>query len=379
MGVCLGSAALAQEVPADGQLLLVHDPNAFVCNYVSGGIRSPQDICKYISFTSNGHAERVVERILQPVGLTRNFVVVECPETDNCFATVVEGKRFIIYDGKFMRQIENLTRTDWSAISIVAHEIGHHLQGHTIDGMGSRPQKELEADRFSGFVLHQLGASLDESLVAIRTLADHESTDTHPGRPVRVEAIRKGWEEAERMYPRGNKSTLSQQPPLATASPTTPRGVYQRSAPSSNSASRARETETDVTVYARPKGCASGDCLNGLGIMVRENQERYEGEFRNGLKHGTGVMFYPDGTLRYKGEFVQDQRSGKGTYYFSNGDKYVGDFLRNVPHGKGTYHFQDGERFVGTFRTGVREGYGVLYRKNGTREVGYYENDEKVK
>ncbi|GAB2800127.1 hypothetical protein GCM10027275_52680 [Rhabdobacter roseus] len=374
MGVCLGGAVMAQEGPTDGQLLLVHDPNAFVCHYVSGGISSPQDICKYISFTSNRHAERVVERILQTVGLNRNFVVVECPETDNCFATVVEGKRFIIYDSKFMKQIESITKTDWSAISIVAHEIGHHLQGHTIDGMGSRPQKELEADRFSGFVLHQLGASLDESLIAIRTLADHESTDTHPGRPVRVEAIRKGWDEAERMYPRWNKNG---QPPVATASAGTPRAVYQR--PSSSSSNRAVEIETDVTVYAKPKGCASGDCLNGLGILVRENQERYEGEFRNGQKHGTGVMFYPDGTLRYKGEFAQDQRSGKGTYYFTNGDKYVGDFQRNVPHGKGTYHYSDGERFVGTFRTGVREGYGVLYRKNGTREVGYYENDEKLK
>ncbi|HEV7351151.1 hypothetical protein [Telluribacter sp.] len=348
----------------------------FVCNYVDGGrLRSPQDICNYLAFTSNRHAERVVERILQPVGLTRNFVVVECPESDNCFATVVDGKRFIIYDGKFMKQIENLTNTDWSAISIVAHEIGHHLQGHTIDGMGSRPSKELEADRFSGFVLHQLGASLDESLIAIRTLASHENTDSHPGRQIRVDAIHKGWAEAEKMYPRWIKSNAG----VASSTPATrPAPVYKPSpAPT-----REREIETDITVrapVARVKGCASGDCTNGMGILVRENQERYEGEFLNGKKHGVGVQYYPDGMVRYKGQFSSDFRSGRGTYYFSNGDKYVGYFADNVPHGKGSYFYKDGERFSGTFQKGVREGYGVLYKTNGTRVAGHYQDDERVR
>jgi hypothetical protein len=374
-GGLLPAGAVAQE-QAEGPR------ETFVCNYVDGGrLRSPKEICNYLSFTSSRHAERVVERILQPLGLTRNFVVVECPESDNCFATVVDGKRFIIYDGKFMKQIESITNTDWSAISIVAHEIGHHLQGHTIDGMGSRPSKELEADRFSGFVLHQLGASLDESLVAIRTLASHENTDSHPGRQIRVDAIRQGWADAERSYPRWNKAGGEVTASSAPASRPAP--VYK---PTPRPATREREVETDVTVRApaprvstRVKGCASGDCTNGMGILVRENQERYEGEFLNGKKHGVGVQYYPDGMARYKGQFVNDQRSGRGTYYFSNGDKYVGYFASNVPHGKGSYFYQDGERFSGTFQKGVREGYGILYKTNGTRIAGHYQNDERVR
>ncbi len=356
----------------------------FVCNYVGNGrLSSPKEICNYLSFTSNRHAERVVERILQPVGLQRNFVVVECPNTENCFATVVDGKRFIIYDGNFMKKIQDLTNTDWSAISIVAHEIGHHLQGHTIDGMGSRPEKELEADRFSGFVLHQLGASLPESLIAIRTLSSEENTDSHPGRQIRVDWISKGWNEAERMYPLWNKNGSPGPAPVITASaPRSNEGsVYrpaERRAPAAKPAPRAETTETDITYHA-PKGCASGDCFNGPGILVRENQERYEGNFANGKKHGFGVQFYPGGAVRYKGDFREDSRSGQGTYYFTNGDKYVGYFLDNVPQGKGTYHYADGERFSGTFRKGIREGYGVLTRANGTREAGYYKDDERVR
>ncbi len=353
-------------------------PESFICNYVGNGrLSSPQDICNYLSFTSNRHAERVVERILQPVGLTRNFVVVECPNTENCFATVVDGKRFIIYDGQFMKQVESLTNTDWSATSIVAHEIGHHLQGHTIDGLGSRPSKELEADRFSGFVLHQLGASLDESLIAIRTLSSVESTDSHPGLGVRVEAISRGWNEAEKMYPLWNKTPASLVNPNVTASrnssvpPSTSR-------PSPKAPTREEVIETDITYHA-PKGCASGDCYNGPGILIRENQERYEGNFQNGQKHGFGVQYYPGGAIRYKGLFRDDLRSGEGTYYFTNGDKFVGFFLHNVPEGKGTYFYADGERFMGNFHEGMREGYGVLTRANGSREAGYYKDDERVR
>jgi hypothetical protein len=307
----------------------------------------------------------------------RNFVVVECPNTENCFATVVDGKRFIIYDGQFMKQVESLTNTDWSAISIVAHEIGHHLQGHTIDGMGSRPEKELEADRFSGFVLHQLGASLHESLIAIRALSSVENTDSHPGRGIRVEAISRGWNEAERMYPLFSKGAGS---PNATASAPASRGAEPVYRPSTRPApaSRAETIETDITLRV-PKGCVSGNCYEGPGILIRENQERYEGDFRYGKKDGLGVQFYPGGMVRYKGEFKEDMRAGQGTYYFTNGDKYVGYFVGNVPQGKGTYYYNDGERFVGNFRKGVREGYGVLYRANGRRESGYYQDDKRVR
>ena len=368
VGVLMSGTASAQSAQEESE--------SFVCNYVGNGrLSSPQEICNYLSFTSNRHAERVVERILQPVGLTRNFVVVECPNTENCFATVVDGQRFIIYDGQFMKQVENLTKTDWSATSIVAHEIGHHLQGHTIDGMGSRPSKELEADRFSGFVLHQLGASLDESLIAIRTLSSTESTDSHPGLGIRVEAISRGWNEAEKMYPLWNKTPATLANSTVTASNNSG-GVYRPA--TKPKPAKEEVVETDITYHA-PKGCASGDCYNGPGILIRENQERYEGTFQNGQKHGFGVQFYPGGAVRYKGDFQEDLRAGKGTYYFTNGDTYVGYFQKNVPHGKGTYHYSDGEMFVGNFRRGVREGYGVLQRADGRREAGYYKDDERVR
>jgi antitoxin component YwqK of YwqJK toxin-antitoxin module len=44
----------------------------------------------------------------------------------------------------------------------------------------------------------------------------------------------------------------------------------------------------------------------------------YEGEFRNGLLNGQGMMIYPDGE-KYVGEFKNGNRNGQGTITFANG------------------------------------------------------------
>jgi hypothetical protein len=292
----------------------------FVCTYT--GLQGLGSLCDLMRYTpgSNDHAERVVDRILRPIGLLRNFQIQECANTQNCFATVVRGQRFIIYDAAFMQRIESVTRTDWSAISIMAHEIGHHLQGHTIDGTGAQPKKEIEADRFSGFVLHQLGASLDESLVAMRTLGNDIATTTHPAKFARMEAIRKGWQEAEEIYPRG-KAQTTQKP-------------------------------------------------------VNQNDELVvSGESPTLLTQTT--QYYADGKIRYRGEVKGNIRAGKGTYFYPNGDSYVGQFQNDTPHGRGTYFFTDGDRFVGQFKAGKRNGLGILFNADGSEaERGDYENDE---
>ncbi|MCY7359755.1 MAG: hypothetical protein LH609_20330, partial [Rudanella sp.] len=329
---------------------------SFSCNYT--GQKSPMVTCNNVASPSNGHAERVVDRILKPIGLLRNFNVMECPDTRNCFATVVQGQRFIIYDGAFMQRIEEETETDWSAISIMAHEIGHHLQGHTIDGKGARPQKEIEADKFSGFVLHQLGASLEESFAAIRALGSEHPTSTHPARADRLDAIKKGWLEADEIYPRSESARTNApiaskpvvQRPVATRPATAPPTVT-RNPEAASAATATRPTRPvaskPAVIAANRFSCVSGNCSDGHGTYVTPNRERYVGEFVDGDKHGQGIQYYADGKMKYKGAFGDNERAGFGTYYFRNGDRYVGQFAENAPNGKGVYYFSDGNRFLG--------------------------------
>src|SRR6185312_2225684 len=82
-------------------------------------------------------------------------------------------------------------------IFILAHEIGHHLDGHTEAGLKSCPAIELEADQFAGFVLGKMGATLQQSQLAMYYISTIASSKTHPGRYDRLAAIEKGWNKAK--------------------------------------------------------------------------------------------------------------------------------------------------------------------------------------
>jgi hypothetical protein len=110
-------------------------------------------------FGSESQAKAIVSRITDAVGLKPNFEI-KAGQVDNAAALVYRGKRYIMYNPRFINSISAAVKTDWAGISILAHEVGHHLNGHTITNEGSAPSLELEADEFSGYVLRKMGASL---------------------------------------------------------------------------------------------------------------------------------------------------------------------------------------------------------------------------
>jgi len=99
-------------------------------------------------------------------GLLSNFII-KTADVPNAKASISGSTRYVLYNQLFMKRVKQQTNTDWAAISILAHEIGHHLSGHTLDDQGTRPNKELEADRFSGFVLAKMSATLEEAIITI--------------------------------------------------------------------------------------------------------------------------------------------------------------------------------------------------------------------
>ena len=81
-------------------------------------------------------------------------------------------------------------------MALLAHEVGHHLNGHTIRKGGSTPGLELEADEFAGFILQKLGATLQQSQHVMHYIAKAKESRTHPGKNSRLQAIEKGWNKA---------------------------------------------------------------------------------------------------------------------------------------------------------------------------------------
>ncbi len=139
-----------------------------------------------------------VERVVRVSGLEMNFELIVDTSTPAA-AEIINGRRVILFDPGFMAQVADRICQDWGAMSILAHEVGHHLAGHTLRQPAEPWRDELEADKFSGFVMARLGASLAETTSAAARILPEQATPTHPGRKDRIAAIMQGWQNAEAM------------------------------------------------------------------------------------------------------------------------------------------------------------------------------------
>jgi hypothetical protein len=144
------------------------------------------------NFASVNEARSIIDEIISVMNLKVNFEVREA-NVPNAGAVFYNGKRYILYNPVFIKQIDRAARTDWASISILAHEIGHHVKGHTFRSGGNSYEQELEADEFSGLVLKRMGATLEESQRAINMIASDRASATHPAKAYRLDAIAKGW------------------------------------------------------------------------------------------------------------------------------------------------------------------------------------------
>ena len=175
-------AATAAPSPAD---------HPFICSYYGEPISS-----NIAGFASSSEAVGAIATIIDAVGLQPKFQI-RSANIPNAAAVVSAGQRYILYNPTFISSIEKATKTKWASIAILAHEIGHHLNGHTLLGAGSRPSIELEADEFSGFVLRKMGASLADAQVAMRVMASGVASPTHPAKGDRLQSIANGWYKSD--------------------------------------------------------------------------------------------------------------------------------------------------------------------------------------
>lgn len=140
--------------------------------------------------------EEMVTKIMGVVGLKPDFEIKEQKDIPNIDAVVLHHKRYIRYNPEFINWIAQAREGKWACLALFAHEIGHHLNGHTLSKQGSSPAVELEADEFAGFVLGRLGATLDEAQAMIKYIASAKTSRTHPGMKERMTAIQDGWARA---------------------------------------------------------------------------------------------------------------------------------------------------------------------------------------
>ena len=178
----------------------------------------------------------VIREITDAVGLKARFQLRATREVDNAAAVVYNGQRYLLYNPDFLNAVNRAGHTDWAGISILAHEMGHHLNGHTLRASGSQPADELEADEFSGFVLRKLGAGLAQAQAALVAVADDAGSATHPGRTPRLTAIGQGWQRANGQILASTRTALpSAAPAVVAAAPMAPSARHYPAASADNS------------------------------------------------------------------------------------------------------------------------------------------------
>lgn len=139
-------------------------------------------------------AYKTVVNVIRETGLAQNFVIIP-GNVKNVVAYVEDNERILEYNPDFMQQLEG--DTNWHGISVLAREIGHHLSNHELNGGTASPKEELEADRYAGFVLQKMGASLQEAIEAMEKSAQEKSGESSASLNARIAALSQGWNNSE--------------------------------------------------------------------------------------------------------------------------------------------------------------------------------------
>jgi hypothetical protein len=185
------------------------------CNYY--GKETEQD---YYQFEPSSEAQQIVNELLASSGLSASSFTLKESNCSNALATTVDGVRFILYNPDFLRKFKQDAATKWAAYGALAHEIGHHLNGHNLSETDPtlRRMYELEADKFAGNLLFHLHATVDEAQAGIKTIPLDGQTNTHPSKSARLVATTNGWTAA---YDLSRKSgDIIPTPPKTAATPT---------------------------------------------------------------------------------------------------------------------------------------------------------------
>ena len=168
-------------------------------------------LCSFLqtnNFGTDAEAERGLDRILSIIGASKRFVLQPCSNINNAVAASYKGIRYIFYDRNFMFSVNS--GNNWENLFILAHEVGHHINGHSLDlalyaaeivepeTLANQRKQELEADEFAGFILAKLGATLEQTSLSVNLIASNRDdfSSTHPSKSKRLAAISIGFNKA---------------------------------------------------------------------------------------------------------------------------------------------------------------------------------------
>ena len=93
------------------------------------------------------------------------------------------------------------------------------------------------------------------------------------------------------------------------------------------------------------------NCFGTTDYQVGDQYGTYEGEWKDGERHGQGTYDDNAGSV-YIGEWKYDQKNGQGEEEYADGSKHIGNFINDKIEGDGTFIFSNRDRCKGYWKDG---------------------------
>lgn len=137
---------------------------------------------------------KVANDIIISVGIKKEILCYEA-SIDNAMATIYNGQLVIIYDPIFLQKIEKISNYQGGSKLVLAHEIGHLLNLHSISSSSASAWwDELDADYFAGSIAHKQNIPI-ETIFKFAEIypAINSNESTHPHRDSRIKTMINGY------------------------------------------------------------------------------------------------------------------------------------------------------------------------------------------
>ncbi|MDF1665702.1 MAG: hypothetical protein P1V97_28340, partial [Planctomycetota bacterium] len=163
------------------------------CDFVASPVFSKGD--SIFTAKANKDALKVVAQVLNAAGVKEKSFELRQADVKTAQAVTINGKRAILCNPTFIRKALKNDEEGWRAKAVLAHVLAHHVSEHSLEADEKRAKEELEADKWAGFVLAKMGASVNQAKSAARSLAAEKASKTHPKRGSREFAVDIGWQK----------------------------------------------------------------------------------------------------------------------------------------------------------------------------------------
>ena len=153
----------------------------------------------YTNYNSVIEGQELVNKILKSINIQNaNFDIKPCRNIKNAAAIIWDDRRVVLFDDYYLKAL-NGSDDYWFFLFVFAHEIAHHLNGHTLQQSQSlvdARKQELDCDRFAGSIIKKFNGTKDDIRKSLKKLPHPaQNNSTHPVLVDRIIAALEGYDD----------------------------------------------------------------------------------------------------------------------------------------------------------------------------------------